>query len=204
MESYNNFIERLASPSPAPGGGAASAFVSIVASALISMVSQITMGKKGYEQYEDEMKEIISENSKIKEELEKLIEEDEEAFNSIMAAIKMPKITEEEKKEREKKLQSALRHGIEVPWRIAARSFDLLKLSEKLVEHGNKNAVTDAGSAASILHSAIEAALYNVKINLKSVKDQEYVSDQKMKIKLFLENSDEVYERIKKKLEAML
>ncbi|CAC12595.1 formiminotransferase cyclodeaminase related protein [Thermoplasma acidophilum] len=204
MEGIEDFLEKLASPSPAPGGGAASAFVSIVGGSLISMVSQLTIGKKNYAQYDAEMKGILERERQIEKDLRSLIDEDERAFNAIMEALKMPKDTESQKKVREEKLQSALRTGIDVPWKIARKAYDLLALVEPLADHGNKNAVTDAGSAALFLQAAIKAALYNVKINLKMVKDEDYVADQRMKINVFLENTDDLFERIRKKVEEKL
>ncbi len=204
MEGIEDFLEKLASPSPAPGGGAASAFVSIVGASLISMVSQLTIGKKNYAQYDEEMKGILEKERQIEKDLRSLIDEDEKAFNAIMEALKMPKETEEQKRLRDERLQAALRTGIEVPWDIAKKSYELLTLVEPLADHGNKNAVTDAGSAALFLQAAIKAALYNVRINLKMVKDEEYAADQRMKMNVFLENTDETFERIKKKVEEKL
>lgn len=204
MEGIEDFLEKLASPSPAPGGGAASAFVSIVGASLISMVSQLTIGKKNYAQYEAEMKDILERERQAEKELRKLIDEDERAFNAIMEAIKMPKDSEDQKKLRDERLQNALRTGIDVPWRIAKKSYELLTLVDSLAEHGNKNAVTDSGSAALFLQAAIKAAIYNVRINLKMVKDEEYVADQRMKINVFLENTDELFEKIRKKVEEKL
>ncbi|MGC8608709.1 MAG: cyclodeaminase/cyclohydrolase family protein [Thermoplasmata archaeon] len=204
MESYDEFIKRLASPSPAPGGGAASAFVSIVSGALVSMVSALTIGKKGYENYYDEIKKIESEVDETTKELRNLMAKDEAAFNILMAAYKLPKGTDEEKKKREDEIQKAVKGAIDVPWSIAYKAYDILKLTKFLADHGNKSAITDTATGALLSHAAVKAAIYNVRINLKSVKDKDYVADQNIKMKLFLENCDEVYNSVIKTVEGYL
>ncbi len=204
MESYDDFIKRLASPSPAPGGGAASAFVSIVSTALVSMVSELTVGKKGYEAYYDEIKKIEEEAKKITEDLRELMSKDEEAFNVLMAAYKLPKGTDEEKKKREDEIQKAVRGAIDVPWAIAYKAYDILKITKYLAEHGNRSAITDTASGALLAHAAAKAAIYNVRINLKSVRDRDYVADQNIKIKLFLENCEEIHNSTIKTVEGYL
>ena len=112
-------MERLASPSPAPGGGAASAAVSVVAASLVSMVAGLTIGKKGYEGAHETMKQVLEKSRKLTADLRSLMEEDEAAFNRLFAAWKMPKSTDEEKKRRREAMDIATRGAIQVPWKIA-------------------------------------------------------------------------------------
>lgn len=196
MESYDSFVERLASSSPAPGGGAASAMVSIVASSLNQMVAALTEGKKKYEQYQEEMKSILDKSRKVEEELRNLMKEDEDAFNKIIEAMRMPKENDNEKESRRNAIQEATRGAIRAPWKIAAASREVLELSKKVAEHGNRNAITDAACSALFAYSAIEGALYNVKINLSSVRDEEYVNAERTKIKLFLKDCQDIKSQI--------
>lgn len=204
MESYDSFIERLASPSPAPGGGAASAMVSIVSASLTSMVASLTIGKKNYLEYDEEMKKIIEKSSSLREELRALMKEDEDAFNNIVSAWKLPKGTDDEKKTRKESIDAATKEAIRVPWKIAGKSMEILDLSLQAAEHGNKNTITDAACAAIFAHGAIKGVLYNVKINLKSVTDEKMRDSEELKMKFFLEDADSIYDKTIKKVDEVI
>lgn len=202
MESIDSFMERLASSSPAPGGGAASSMVALVGSALNSMVAGLTMGKKGYEESQKVVERIGKRSAELTMELRSLMKEDEEAFNLIVEAWKMPKSTDDEKKERGQALQDATRVAIAVPWKIAAASQEILRMAADLVTYGNKNAVTDAGCSLEFSMAAIKGVFQNIKINLKSIKDEEKAESERIKMKLFLEDSQETFDKAMKELEA--
>ncbi|AKA48517.1 formimidoyltetrahydrofolate cyclodeaminase [uncultured archaeon] len=204
MESYDTFLERLASSSPAPGGGAASAMVSIVASSLNQMVASLTVNKRKYEEYEGEMNSIIEKSKKIDADLRKFMKDDEDAFNEIIKALKMPKNSDEEVKERKDKIVEASKGAIRVPWKIASASREVLELALALARHGNRNAVTDAGCAALFAHSAIEGVLYNVKINLNSVKDEEFAREEKSKMSIFMKDCDGLKSEVLQLVEAAI
>lgn len=196
MESYDSFIERLASSSPAPGGGAASAMVTIVASSLNQMVALLTVNKKKYAEYESEMHSIIEKSRVIDQELRSLMKEDEDSFNEIMAALKMPKDTDDQIKARKSKLQEATVGAIKAPWKIASTSREVLELALKIAQHGNRNASTDAACAALFSHSAIVGALYNVRINLVSLKDEEFVRGEREKLQTFIRDCNAIRDEV--------
>lgn len=196
MESYDSFIERLASPSPAPGGGAASAMVSVVASSLNRMVANLTVNKKKYAEYSQEMSGIIEKSKSIDNELRQLMKEDEDAFNGIMKALKLPRETEQEKAARKEELVKATKEAINAPWKIARASRDVLELSLTLAEHGNRNAITDAACAALFADAAVRGVLYNVSINLKSIPDAGFVGEQERSMKEFLEECERLKSRV--------
>ncbi len=197
-------MERLASSSPAPGGGAASSMVALVGASLNAMVAGLTAGKKGYEGSQKVVERIGKRSGELLTELRELMKEDEEAFNLIVGAWKMPKSTEEEKKARAKALQDATSVAIAVPWKIAAASQEILRMAAELVTYGNRNAVTDAGCSLEFSMAAIRGVFQNIKINLKSLKDEEKVESEKIKMKLFLEDSREVFDKAMKELEGKL
>ncbi|MEM0157612.1 MAG: cyclodeaminase/cyclohydrolase family protein [Thermoplasmataceae archaeon] len=193
METLDSFMERLASPSPAPGGGAASAAVSVVAASLVSMVAGLTIGKKGYENSQDTMKQVLEKSRKLTGELRSLMEEDEEAFNKLFAAWKMPKSTDDEKKRRREAMDMATRGAIQVPWKIAGTAAQILRLAATVASNGNSSAITDAGSALEFSLASIRAALQNVEINLKSLSNSEYADSERMKIRVFTDDAGEIY-----------
>ena len=197
MESMDDFIERLASPTAVPGGGAAAASVAIIAASLNSMVSGITMGKKKYSSRRDMMEEINRRSGLLRNELRDLMKQDEIAFNMIVSAWKMPQSSEEEKKSREKQMAAAIRSAIAVPWRIARASFDILRDSQIIALYGLKSAVTDSMCAAEFSIAAIRGVLQNVAINIRDADDQLRNSED-MKMRIFLEDSENVYRQVRK------
>lgn len=173
--NLKEFLEKTASKSPVPGGGSVAALSASLSASLIEMVGNLTVGKKGYEDVEDEMKEIVSICSKYREKFVNDIDRDSDAFNKVMAAFKLPKDTEEEKMVRKKAIQDGLKTAAIIPLEVAEDAFKLLEFAAKVVEKGNKNAVTDGAVAAMMARTAVLSALYNVKINLGSIKDEKFV-----------------------------
>jgi len=170
-KKINNFLDELASNSPTPGGGSVAALAGALGAALISMVGNLTIGKKKYEDVEEDIKKIISSSEKLRYELCQLIEEDVKAFNNFMATYKMPKETEDEKKIRAEKIQESLIKAAKVPLRVAYKCLDILILSKEVAKKGNINVVSDAGVAVLMAEAALESAILNVKINLKMIKN---------------------------------
>lgn len=199
--SIKDFIYETASDSPAPGGGSIAALSAASAAALIEMVANLTIGKKGYEEVEEEMKELKGVASEYKEKFVKYIDEDSDSFNKIMDAFKMPKNTEEEKKARTKVIQEGFKGAATVPLNVAKDAFELLDLAKKIIEKGNKNAVTDGAVAAMSARTAVHSALYNVKINLGSIKDEEFVNNTKKEIEKLESNVNKIEEEILNKVE---
>ena len=171
-KKINNFLDELASNSPTPGGGSVAALAGALGAALISMVGNLTIGKKKYEDVEEDIKKIISSSEKLRYELSQLIEEDVKVFNNFMATYKMPKETEDEKKVRAEKIQESLIEAAKVPLKVAYKCLDILSLSKEVAEKGNINVVSDAGVAVLMAEAALESAILNVKINLRMIKDE--------------------------------
>ena len=185
-KKVSNFLNELASNSPTPGGGSVAALAGALGAALISMVGNLTVGKKKYEDVEEDIKKIISSSEKLRYELSQLIEEDIKVFNNFMATYKMPKETEDEKKVRAEKIQESLIEAAKVPLKVAYKCLNILSLSEEVAEKGNINVVSDAGVAALMAEAALESAILNVKINLKMIKDEKIKEEFSSSIKELL------------------
>jgi len=171
-KKVSNFLNELASNSPTPGGGSVAALAGALGAALISMVGNLTVGKKKYEDVEEDIKKIISSSEKLRYELSQLIEEDVKVFNNFMATYKMSKETEDEKKKRAEMIQESLIKAAKVPLKVAYKCLDILSLSKEVAEKGNINVVSDAGVAVLMAEAALESAILNVKINLRMIKDE--------------------------------
>lgn len=177
------FIDQLESSEPVPGGGSVAALSSALASALSAMVANLTVGKKNYESVDGIMSEIAGKMNAHKLSFIDLIDKDASSFDSVMKAFKLPKDTEEEKAERTKQIQEGMKYAASVPLEVAEKTALIFDDIAELVKSGNKNAQTDALVAAMMARTAILSALYNVKINLGSIKDDAYVAEMKIKVK---------------------
>lgn len=197
-DSISKFVTALASKEPAPGGGAASALVGAVGTALMSMVANLTMGKEKFKQQEPLMKELLEKAENLQENLVSLMDRDTEAFNKVAAVFKMPKNTDDEKNHRKIAMQKALKYASEVPFSIMEKALEALYLQEKSLGHTNPSTTSDIGVGALCLKTALMGAWLNVKINLGSISDQSFVNEYELKAKKLLDEgmmiADKVYE----------
>lgn len=194
------FLEELASSSPAPGGGSAAALVGAMGAALASMVSNLTVGKKGYEDVQEEIRELLRRADDLRRKLLSKVDEDTEAFNSFMSALKLPKDSEE----RKAAIQESLRKATLLPLSVMELSLEVLKLALDLVEKGNKNAISDSAVSAILACAAMESAYFNVLINCSSLNDLEFVESSKSRAKGFLDMGRPIYEKVKRLVERRL
>lgn len=176
------FLEELAGKQPTPGGGAASALCGATAAALTAMLGNLTAGKAGSEANDKMALEIIIAADKLRLELAQLADDDAAVFNKFMEAYKMPKATDTEKAMRTAAIGQAAIAAAEVPMQIANKSLEVLKLARKLIVFGNPNAISDGTVSALMARAALRSALYNVKINLGLIKDDEYVAAARAKM----------------------
>ena len=176
-KSLINFANLTSSESPAPGGGSISAYCGALATSLAVMVANLSSHKRGW----DEKWKYFSDWGEIGMVLQKqlidLVDEDTNAFNSIIKAFSLPKETSQEKKLRSVEIQKATRNAIEVPFKIMQLSFDSLPLIKEMAKNGNPNSITDAGVAMHCAKAAINGAFLNVRINCKDLKDKEYTDN---------------------------
>lgn len=170
-ETTAEFVDSLAAGTPTPGGGSAAAYAGAMAAGLAAMVARVTIGKKGYADVEPEMELVIEQADRLREDLYQAVQQDAEAFEGVMAAYKLPRGDEAEKAARSKAIQAATLHASEVPLEVARHAVAVLSLVSAVVDKGNINAISDAGSAASLARTALTAAGMNVRINLSSLKD---------------------------------
>lgn len=176
------FAKQTASNSPVPGGGSIAALAGALSAALAQMVAELTVNKKGYEDAEEKMKELASKAEIIREKLLDDIKRDSESFNKYMEALKLPKETDEEKKIRSNMMQEGLKEAAIVPFEVASLAYEIMPLADEAVVSGNKNAVTDGLVSAMMARTAVLSALLNTRINLGSIKDQEFVKEYSEKV----------------------
>ncbi len=173
--SIREFLAKTASGSPVPGGGSVAALSAAIAASLAEMVAHLTIGKKSYEATKEQMKDIAKDAADYRNKLLKDIDRDSDAYSDVLKAFRLPKGNKQEENNRKQAIQDAFKNASLVPLDVAKNAFRIIELAEKVVKNGYKNAVTDGAVAAMMARSAVLSALYNVKINLSSIKDVDFV-----------------------------
>jgi glutamate formiminotransferase/formiminotetrahydrofolate cyclodeaminase len=172
-----DFANETASESPAPGGGSISAYVGALGISLGTMVANLSSHKVGWDDKIDYFSDIADQGQKLKDTLLDLVDADTHAFNKIMDAIRMPKVSDEEKVARKAAMHAATVGAIEVPLKVMKVSLDSMNILKEMAENGNPNSVSDAGVGALCARTAVEGAALNVKINCSGFDDKAYVAD---------------------------
>ncbi|GAA0780810.1 cyclodeaminase/cyclohydrolase family protein [Hathewaya limosa] len=175
--TVDEYLKKLASSEPIPGGGSVAALSAALGSALNCMVFSLTFGKKIYKELDEEQKRIFHnhyEQSKILvDEFASLVHRDSEIFNDFIKVFKLPKDTEQEKKYRSEEIKKGYKNALKVPVEILEKSEKLYDFILTAVKYGNKGIIPDAGVAVIMLHAGVESCLINVKINLNGLQDEE-------------------------------
>jgi glutamate formiminotransferase/formiminotetrahydrofolate cyclodeaminase len=170
--TLTGFSEELASDSPAPGGGSAAAYTGALAASLGTMVANLSANKRGWEEHQEFFSEWAVKGQASRKQLLALVDEDTNAFNSLMEAFRMPKETETDKKARSAAIEKATFRAIESPLNTVREAHALFPLLHAMAEKGNPNSVSDAGVGAVCAYAAVEGGWMNVMINMSGLKDK--------------------------------
>jgi len=173
-----DFLNELASRRPTPGGGSAAALAGSVGVALMTMVAKLTIGKKGYEEFDDALSPVRDKLISMREKFIGLVDEDADSFKRVMAAFKLPKMTEADRQARAEAVSEATKGAAEVPLKTMEMALEALKLARPVVEHGNKSSISDAGVGTMNLNTAFHGARLNVLINLPAIEDKDFVKEK--------------------------
>jgi glutamate formiminotransferase/formiminotetrahydrofolate cyclodeaminase len=171
------FVDEVSSDSPAPGGGSVAALAGGLGAALAAMVGNLTVGKKGYEADWAEMSALAVEAQAVKAALLRAVDDDTAAFNELMEAMKLPKATEAQKREREAAMEKGYKTASLVPLETARTCLKAIRLCARAAAKGNANSASDAGVGALMARAGVEGAVLNVLINLGSVKDGTFAAE---------------------------
>lgn len=171
------FLDELASDAPAPGGGSVAALGAALGAALATMVANLTVGREKYKESWDAMAGARDRSEPMRKRFVELMNEDTEAFNAYMAAMKLPKETDEEKAARRSAMEKASKGATKVPLETLELCVSLAETAHTAMLNGNPNAASDAGVAALYAQAAGKAAALNVRINLPSIKDETFAAE---------------------------
>ena len=175
--TLTEFLAQTASKEPLPGGGCTAALNAALAAALTEMVANLTIGREEFAAVVDDMQKIARSAADLREKLQDEIDSDAQAYQAVLAAFKLPKNTEEKKKERSKAIQQAFKTAATVPLGVARETLKIMDLASRAIKDGNPNATSDGAVAVLAARAAALAAAYNVKINLGAIKDTPFVDE---------------------------
>ena len=173
----SDFADTLASDAPAPGGGSTAALCGSLGASLAAMVSNLTHGKKEYQEVWEEMEEVGVKGQALKAWFLNAIDRDTDAFNAVMDTMRLPKKTREEKAAQQTAMEEANKHATSVPLEILEKCQEVTPLLKAVAERGNVNSVSDAGVGTHCVIACAEGAALNVRINLPGISDQAFVED---------------------------
>ncbi|MBE6921588.1 MAG: cyclodeaminase/cyclohydrolase family protein [Ruminococcaceae bacterium] len=194
--TVSDYLNDLASVSPAPGGGSAAALCGAQGAGLAAMVASFTIGRKKYAEFEENAIAVRDAELVLTEKLKAQIDKDTEAFNLVAAAFKLPKATDEEKAERSRAIQAGTLVSTEVPFETMVLALEALKTAEKLLSGFNDGAASDLGVAAFNLLTCVRGAWLNVGINIGSLKDKEVAESFRTRGQEILREAEEIAARI--------
>lgn len=168
------FLDALASQAATPGGGGAAAIIGAMGAALVSMVCNLTIGKKKYADVEAEMRDVRVKAEALRQRLTGMIEDDAKAFDAVMGAYGMPKETDADKEARDRAIQAALKLATDVPLACARAAREVIDLAENASGKGNLNVISDAGVGVLAAYAALRSAALNVWTNARMITDRAF------------------------------
>lgn len=169
------YLGALASGAPTPGGGSAAGMAGALGAALVSMVANFTVGRPKFAAADTALREVLAGAEGARQRLMALTQEDERAYATLSAAMKLPREDEAQRRARSQAMQQALRGATAPPLAMATVCREVLDLAQGAAEQGNPALASDAGAAALLAEAALQASAINVRVNLARVRDQAFV-----------------------------
>ena len=189
------FLDALASQAATPGGGSAAAIIGAMGAALVSLVCNLTIGKKKYAEVEGEMKDVLAKSEALRLKITGMIEDDVTAFDAVMAAYGMAKESDADKAAREKAIQAALKQATEVPLRCCHAAREVIDLAAIASDKGNLNVISDAGVAVLAAYAALRSAALNVFTNARMITDKIFAEAKLKELHALLEGAESATEK---------
>ncbi len=171
----DDFLRALASGDPVPGGGSVAALEVAIGAALLSMVSELTLGRKRYASVEEEVLGIRAQSDNMRSRARALVDADSVAYGRVAEAMRLPRDNDDEKEHRRRTIQAALKRAVEPPLSTMQAAQEGMVLATRLAAIGNASAVSDVGTAAHAFLAGYLSAKLNVDINLASIRDEAFV-----------------------------
>jgi glutamate formiminotransferase/formiminotetrahydrofolate cyclodeaminase len=177
--TVTEFIDEVSRESPAPGGGSIAALAGALGAALSSMVANLSANIRGSFDVDKPLNEAAEQCQELKEALVRAIDADTAAFNSYMEALRLPQKTDEEQARRSAAIQDGLKEAVAVPLATARWSLQAIEIARTVVRLGNPNSITDVGVGVQMAFAGLKGGVYNVLINLRTIKDKDFVKEMR-------------------------
>lgn len=187
-QSLQRFLDNLASAAPTPGGGGAAAFSGAMAAALVSMVCRLTLGRRKFVHVEAQVQEILARSEILRARLLQMVAEDAEAVETLMAAYRLPKGSEDEQAARQAAIQSGAKKATTSPLAAVQACAEIIELGQTAAEIGNPTAVGDARAGIMCAQTGLKIAAMNVLLNLALIEDVAFVGDCRAELERVLAN----------------
>jgi len=184
--TLEDFLNELASKAPTPGGGSAAAVIGAMGAALISMVCNVTIGKKGMEAVAEEMRTVCAGSEALRLRLTSMIAADIAAFDGLMSAYRLPKGTDAEKAQRSAAIQASLVGATNTPLDCARACAEVIALSRRAAQHGYAGVISDAGVGVLAAQTALRSAGLNVQINAPMLEDRAFAAQASAELEKLL------------------
>ncbi len=202
--SVREYLDKLASNLPAPGGGSGAALAGALGAALGSMVANFTVGKERFSDVEEQVQGSLSLLNELRGELMALVDEDVTAYEAVGAAYRLPRATEEERARRDEAIEEALQAAAGVPQRIVRAATAAVKAAGDLTDIGNPNLISDVGCAVRLAQAAVDCAWLNVVVNLVLIRDADFVAQMQSEMDQLRAEArplaDQVFEKVVAKI----
>jgi glutamate formiminotransferase len=194
--TVDRFVDEVSTDSPAPGGGSVAALAGSLGAALAAMVANLTVGKKGYEPVWEDLAALAERCQVLKSQLVRAVDEDTEAFNEVMSAVRLPKGTPEQQKARDQAVEAAYEGAARVPLNTARLCLEAIRMAWEVATKGNVNSASDAGVAALVGRAGVEGAALNVLTNLGSLTNQAFQDECRQEVDRLVRESAELSAKV--------
>ncbi len=202
--SCSDFTDELSSDSPAPGGGSVASLCGALSAGLAAMVASLTRAKDGYEEQQAELEGVATRAQRLKDDFLLDVDRDTEAFNLLMAAMRMKKKTEEEAAARREAIREATEEATRIPLGVLERSVEALGMAAAVAGKGLQSSLSDAGVSALAARACAEGAAYNVLINLQGLEPSDFTEETRRRADGLLRQARAAAEAVAREVEEKL
>jgi glutamate formiminotransferase/formiminotetrahydrofolate cyclodeaminase len=199
-----DFVDEVSRDTPAPGGGSVSALAGALGAALGAMVANLSIGKGEYDDRYQELSDLSDRAQEVKDALVRGVDEDTQAFDAVIAGMRMPKDTPEEREVRALAIQDGYKAATLVPLSTVEQCRDVLKICLEMVRRAPEEMMSDVGTGALVARAGLMGAAYNVRINLKSIEDESFSKEMLERLNGLVEDGECLAKEVESVMEEAL
>jgi len=199
-----DFVDEVSRDTPAPGGGSVAALAGALGGALAAMVANLSVGKGEFDDRYDALCSLAERAQAAKDALVRAVDEDTRAFDAVLAGMRMPQDTEDERTVRSRAIQDGYRTATLVPMATAERCLEAMTLCREMAGMASPQMISDVGTGALLGHAGVKAAAYNVRINLPHIADEGFRSELRERLGALLAEAGEVARAVEERVDATL